>query len=109
GYASQRNAALQGLPFKHAWVLTIDADERIPAQFARELADFVATAPEGIAACRARRRDFLGDRWLKHCQLSPYYIRLVRPKRVRYDREVNETVTVDGGIHRLRRPFGHYS
>jgi glycosyltransferase involved in cell wall biosynthesis len=108
GYASQRNAALHGLPFKHPWVLSIDADERVPASLARELAEFAAHAPGDVAACRARRRDFLGDRWLKHCQLSPYYIRLVRPSRVRYDREVNEMLTVDGAIHGLREPFDHY-
>jgi glycosyltransferase involved in cell wall biosynthesis len=108
GYASQRNAALHGLPFRHAWVLTIDADERVPAALAREVAEVVADVPEGIAACRMRRRDFLGDTWLKHCQLSPYYIRLVRPERVRYEREVNEVLKVDGAIHDLREPFDHF-
>src|SRR5215475_15062692 len=30
GYASQRNAALHGLSFQHDWVLSLDADERVP-------------------------------------------------------------------------------
>jgi glycosyltransferase involved in cell wall biosynthesis len=108
GYASQRNAALHGLAFKHCWVLTIDADERVPSALACELAEFATRAPEGVAACRMRRRDFLRDKWLKHCQASPYYIRLVRPERVRYEREVNEVLKVDGAIHDLREPFDHY-
>ena len=31
GYASQRNAALHGLAFRHPWVLILDADERVSA------------------------------------------------------------------------------
>jgi glycosyltransferase involved in cell wall biosynthesis len=108
GYASQRNAALHGLPFKHPWVLTVDADERVPAALARELAAFVTDAPEEVAACRMRRRDFLGDTWLKHCQLSPYYVRLARPERVRYEREVNEVLKVEGAIRDLHEPFDHF-
>jgi glycosyltransferase involved in cell wall biosynthesis len=108
GYASQRNAALHGLRFRHPWVLTIDADERVPVPLARELAEFVRDAPDGVAACRMRRRDFLGHTWLKHCQLSPFYIRLVRPERVRYEREVNELLKVDGTVRDLREPFDHY-
>jgi len=108
GYASQRNAALHGLAFEHPWVLTLDADERAPPALARELAEFTERAPDHVAACRMRRRDFLGDRWLRHCQLSPYYLRLVRPERVHYEREVNEVLVVDGAIHDLREPFDHY-
>lgn len=107
-YASQRNAALHGLSFKHPWVLTLDADERVPAALAREMAEFVRQPPAGVAACRMRRRDFLGRTWLKHSQISPFYVRLVRPALVRYEREVNEFLRVDGAIHDLAEPFDHY-
>jgi glycosyltransferase involved in cell wall biosynthesis len=107
-FASQRNAALHGLPFRHSWVLTLDADERVPPELAIALAEFVASEPEGVAACRIRRRDFLGRAWLKHSQISPFYVRLVRPHKVRYERAVNEVLRVDGAIHDLAEPFDHY-
>jgi glycosyltransferase involved in cell wall biosynthesis len=107
-YASQRNAALHGINFKHAWVLTLDADERVPAALAAALARFVAAPTQNVVACRLRRRDFLGDTWLKHSQISPFYVRLVRPECVRYERAVNEVLRVDGPIEDLDEPFDHY-
>jgi glycosyltransferase involved in cell wall biosynthesis len=107
-YAAQRNAALHGLHFKHPWVLTLDADERIPDALHIEMLERIDRAPEDVAAFRIRRRDFLGKTWLKRSQLSPWYIRLVRPHRVRYEREVNEIVKVDGRIEDLAQPFDHY-
>ncbi|HTY03040.1 MAG TPA: hypothetical protein VMC81_04845, partial [Rhodocyclaceae bacterium] len=79
GYASQRNAALHGLGFRHDWVLIVDADERIPEACAAELRRFAADPPARASAARLRRRDFLMGTWLRHAQISPFYIRLVRP------------------------------
>jgi glycosyltransferase involved in cell wall biosynthesis len=107
GYASQRNAALSGLPFRHAWVLILDADERVPPALRDELARTVAAAPE-VAAFRIRRRDFFMGRWLKHAQISPFYVRLVRPPQVHYEREINEVLCVDGSVGELTEPFDHF-
>lgn len=107
-YAAQRNAALHGLPFKHSWVLILDADERIPDGLRIEMLERVADEADGIAAFRIRRRDFLGRTWLKRSQLSPWYIRLVRPERAHYEREVNEILKVEGRIEDLKRPFDHH-
>jgi len=107
-YAAQRNSGLHEQSYAHEWVLILDADERIPRPLYEEMKAFLASAPAPIVACRIRRRDFLGRTWLKYSQLSPYYIRLVRPGRVRYEREVNEVLRADGGIHDLREPFDHF-
>jgi glycosyltransferase involved in cell wall biosynthesis len=107
-FAAQRNAALRQCAFRHPWVLILDADERVPRALAEEMRAFVATAPSGVCAARMRRRDYLYGTWLKHAQMSPYYIRLVRPERVHYEREVNEVLNVDGGIRDLHAPFDHY-
>lgn len=108
GYASQRNAALHGLAFRHAWVLILDADERVPAPAVEEMLRFVAAVPGRTVAARLRRRDFLMNTWLRHAQISPFYIRLVRPQRVRYEREINEVLKVEGDIFDLAEPFDHY-
>lgn len=107
GYSSQRNAALK-CDFKHPWVLILDADERVPVGLRNEIWAYIANAPESVAACRIRRRDFFMDTWLKHAQISPYYIRLVRPEKVHYEREVNEVLIVEGEIADLLEPFDHY-
>jgi glycosyltransferase involved in cell wall biosynthesis len=107
GYASQRNIGLK-LPFTNAWVLILDADERIPAALAEEMQRFIAQAPQDVAAARMRRRDIWWGRWLKHAQISPFYVRLARVGRAVYEREINEVLVVDGAIHDLANPFDHY-
>jgi glycosyltransferase involved in cell wall biosynthesis len=108
GYASQRNAALHSLPFHHDWVLILDADERVPGPLAAEIEEFAVRPPSGVAAARIRRRDYLMGAWLKHAQISPYFIRLVKPLAVHYEREVNEVMKVDGEVFDLQNPYDHY-
>lgn len=107
GYASQRNAGLQ-LPFKHRWVLILDADERVPSALVDEMRQFISNAPEHIAAARMRRRDIWQNTWLKHAQISPYFVRLARVGRCHYEREINEIMMVDGDIANLQQAFDHY-
>src|ERR1035437_5912344 len=87
GYASQKNAALVSCKFRHPWVLLLDADERIPKPLADEMLDSVQKAGNGVAGFRIRRRDYLFGTWLKHAQITPWYIRLVRPECARFERE----------------------
>jgi glycosyltransferase involved in cell wall biosynthesis len=108
GYASQRNAALEGIIYKYPWVLILDADERIPNSLAEELRQLVSQTKEGVNGFRIRRRDHLGTTWLKHSQMTPYYIRLVRVGKARYHREVNEVLEVDGIVETADGYFDHY-
>lgn len=110
GYASQRNAGLHGLKFLNSWVLILDADERVPEALRLEMLDFVSRPEksERFFAARMRRKDIFLGRWLKHAQISPFFIRLVRPEKVFYEREINEVLKVDGNIYDLRSPFDHF-
>ena len=107
GYASQRNFGLK-LSFKHDWLLILDADERITPELAAEMLAFVKIAPLNVAGARMRRRDIWWGRWLKHAQISPLYVRLVRVGQAHYEREINEVLVVDGDIINLVMPFDHY-
>jgi glycosyltransferase involved in cell wall biosynthesis len=106
-YATHRNAAF-GLEFKHPWVFLLDADERPTPELSTEMQRVVREAPTNTAGLRLRRRDFLFRTWLKHAQISPYYIRLVRPERARYTRAINEVLEVDGPVAELAHPLDHY-
>jgi glycosyltransferase involved in cell wall biosynthesis len=107
GYASQRNFGL-ALPFMHPWVLVVDADERIPAALVSEIRSLVASAPSTVTAGRMRRRDIWMGKWLKHTQISPYFIRLLKVGRCHYEREINEILITDGKILNLEATFDHY-
>ncbi len=105
-YAAQRNASMQ-LPFRHAWVLALDADERATAELSAEILPAVAAAPAQVSGFRIRRRDFLWGTWLKHAQMTPYYVRLLRVGHAHYTRDVNEVVEVNGDVRELHAPFDH--
>jgi glycosyltransferase involved in cell wall biosynthesis len=111
-YATHRNAALATIPFKHPWVFLLDADERPTPELSREIQQvaqqLVFAAQPETAAFRVRRRDHLFGTWLKHAQLSPFYIRLVRPERAHYTRAINEVLEIDGSVGSLSYPLDHY-
>ena len=107
-YATHRNAALTTIPFKHPWVFLLDADERPTPELSREMQQLALTVPNEISGFRLRRRDFLFGTWLKHAQISPFYIRLVRPERARYSRAINEVIEVEGPIADLAHSLDHY-
>jgi glycosyltransferase involved in cell wall biosynthesis len=105
-YARQRNAAMQ-LPFRHPWVLVIDADERPTPELSTEVQEAAANAGGIVGAFRIRRRDFLWGTWLEHAQLTPYYVRLLRVGKVSYTRDINEFVEVEGETGQLTAPLDH--
>jgi glycosyltransferase involved in cell wall biosynthesis len=105
-FAAQRNASM-ALPFKHPWVFILDADERPTPELSAEMPRAIAAAAPNVAAFRLRRRDFLWGTWLKHAQLTPFYIRLVRTGHISYTRDVNEIAEVDGDILSLASPLDH--
>ena len=107
-YAAHRNAALREISFRHPWVLLLDADERIPEGLAREMQRTIAADPGAISGFAIRRRDYLFGIWLKHAQISPFYIRLVRPERARYTRAINEVIEVQGVVGSLSEPMDHF-
>lgn len=108
GYASQRNAALKSLSFKYEWILILDADERVSIQLVEEMQSAVKEASPNHSAFRLRRKDYFFGKWLKHSQISPFYIRLVKKGMVIYHREINEVLEVDGHISELNHSFDHF-
>jgi glycosyltransferase involved in cell wall biosynthesis len=108
GYSSQRNASLNEVNYKYSWILILDADERIPKALVEEMFEVVSFANTPVNGFRIRRRDFLGKNWLKHAQISPYYIRLIRRGKARYHREINEVLEVEGEVGQLGNYFDHY-
>jgi glycosyltransferase involved in cell wall biosynthesis len=107
-YAAHRNAALNKIQFKYPWIFILDADERLTAELVSEIKTEISIAKDNVNGFRIRRRDYLGDKWLKHAQISPYYIRLIRKGTAYYHREINEVLEVSGEIRNLNGFFNHY-
>jgi glycosyltransferase involved in cell wall biosynthesis len=105
--AAHRNWSLRNIPFKYAWVLLLDADERVTSGLAAAAKTTVAS-PGDHVAFRVRRRDFLMGTWLKHVQASPFYIRLFRPEKIRYERMVNPVSVADGSVGSVPGYLDHF-
>jgi glycosyltransferase involved in cell wall biosynthesis len=106
-WAAHQNWALSHLPFKHPWVFYLDADERMTPDLIRAV--WAATADPGdCVAFRVQRRDFFRGRWLKHVQASPFYMRLFRPEKMRYERLVNPVSLPDGPVSQVSGYLDHF-
>jgi glycosyltransferase involved in cell wall biosynthesis len=108
GYASQRNAALHDVQYSNDWILILDADERVPLELVTELTNRIKQAGPDVNGFRIRRRDYFNNTWLKHSQMTPFYVRLIRKGKAHYHREINEVLQVDGTIQDVDGYFEHY-
>ncbi|AHM62223.1 glycosyl transferase family protein [Flammeovirgaceae bacterium 311] len=107
-WAAHQNWGLRNIPFKHQWVLYIDADERVSYSLLTTLIKFKPGKSSAVAY-EIQRRDFYSDgTWLKHAQISPYYLRLFRPEKMRYERLVNPVSIPDGPVSRIGGFLDHY-
>lgn len=107
-WAAHQNWGLANIPFKYPWVFYLDADERVSEELKNELMQFDASDSRH-AAFEIRRRDFAWNgKWLKHAQMSPFYLRLFRPDKMRYERLVNPLSIPDGPVGRLAGFLDHY-
>ena len=106
-WSSHQNWGLQHLPFKYSWVLYIDADERVSDSLKNTLLTLDFETEK--VAFEIQRRDFSWNgKWLKHAQMSPYYLRLFRPDKMRYERLVNPVSIPDGEVGRINGYLDHY-
>lgn len=108
-YASQRNFGLKEIPHHHPWVLMVDADEEVPAELVEEMNRAIEGCGETTTLFRMRRKDYFFGRWIKRSSGYPtWFGRLVRPDRVRVEREINEEFVTDGRIELLQNHLHHY-
>jgi glycosyltransferase involved in cell wall biosynthesis len=105
GFGAQKNFALSQA--QGDWVLTIDADERVTPELAREIERVMANAnADGYEI--ARLSSFCG-RQMRHSGWYPdYVLRLFRRGHARFtDALVHERVVCDGKVGRLDQLLLH--
>jgi len=108
-YACQRNFGLNDIPYRNAWVLMLDADERVTPELRSEVLSAVRGAPPEAALFLMRRRDHLFGRWIRRSSGYPtWFGRLARVGRVRVERPINEEYHADGSVGRLQQHLDHY-
>jgi glycosyltransferase involved in cell wall biosynthesis len=117
GFGAQKNRALALA--SHEWVLSLDADERVPERLAVEIQAILAKAQGGAVAEAAftvpRLTQFCGT-WIHHCGWTPDRVcRLFRASQFQFsDDWVHERLVPCAVVHapavgRLNTALLHYS
>lgn len=110
GYAGQKNFAAESAA--HEWVLSIDADECLTPELAREILALKNAANEPAVAgfTMPRLAHYLG-RWIRHSGWYPdRKIRFYDRRRGRWHGEyVHESVRAEGPVAELQGDLLHYT
>jgi glycosyltransferase involved in cell wall biosynthesis len=108
GWSDQKNfaAALAN----HDWIFSLDADERVTPDLAREIRTLLAGEPSA-RGYRMPRVTFHLGRWIRTTDFYPdYQTRLYDRRAARWrSRRVHESVSVDGPIGTLTHELQHLS
>lgn len=107
GFGPQKNRALAYA--SNDWVLSLDADERVTPELRAEIESALQN-PQAEGYEIPRLSSFCG-RFMRHSGWHPdYVLRLFRRGKGGFsDALVHESVQMQGGTARLRRPLLHYS
>lgn len=119
GWPKKKNWALANLPIRNEWIFLLDADERVPADLAGEIAAAIRE-PHGYDGFYLNRRLIFLGRWIRHCGWYPSWnLRLFRRGKGRFERlhggepagtgdvEVHEHVVLEGQAGFLRHDLLH--
>jgi glycosyltransferase involved in cell wall biosynthesis len=119
-FPRKKNWALENVPWRHEWVLIIDADERITPALEKEIHQ--AIRRNDVDGFYLNRRYWFLDGWINHSGYFPSWnLRLFRHRKGRYERfdtaagldsgdnEVHEHVLLDGRAEYLSEPMEHYA
>ena len=72
--ADQLNWALDHLPLESAWVMRLDADERVTPELVDELRRVLPAALEDVTGFELKRRVYFWGRWIKHGGYYPTWL-----------------------------------
>jgi glycosyltransferase involved in cell wall biosynthesis len=108
GYSAQKNFA--AAEAAHDWILSIDADERVPPALAAEIQALLAGSP-AAAGYRVPRVTWHLGRWIRTTDWYPdFQLRLYDRRSSEWkSRRVHESVEVRGQVARLRHDLEHYA
>lgn len=108
GFAEQKQFALDHA--SQPWVLSIDADERVPAELAREIKSAIGSSPGHDGFRIPRLSTFLGKPIYHGGWYPGYQVRLFRREKCRLSpSRVHEGFVVDGSIGTLKNNLLHFT
>ncbi len=108
GFGPQKNRALHLATSE--WVLSMDADERVPPELAQEIQEVLRAQPQG-QAFKIPRSSFYCGRFMQHSGWYPdHVLRLFKRGRAEFSNDlVHERLNTADAVVKLNHPLVHYS
>ena len=108
GYGAQKNYAASLAA--NDWILSVDADERVPPELAREIRTLLGSDPERLGY-RLPRVTWYLHRWMRGTDWYPdYQLRLYDRRAGQWNaRRVHESVTLSESPGQLTHGLQHYA
>jgi glycosyltransferase involved in cell wall biosynthesis len=109
GMAGQKNYAAQKSTGE--WILSVDADEEISSELAREIKSKIQNPKSKIIAYSMPRKNIIFGEFIKYTRWQPEFDRhiwLYKKDRGRFVGGVHAAVKVDGKVGRLKHAKVHY-
>lgn len=91
------------------WVISLDADERITSELAREIKKIIKNSE--FVGYEIPRKNIIFGKWIQHSIWWPdYNLRLFKNGKGKFPlRHVHEKLVVDGKVAKLKNPMLHYN
>jgi glycosyltransferase involved in cell wall biosynthesis len=107
GYGRQKNYALGKATGD--WILSIDADERVTPELAREIQEKLSS--HSFSGYKIARKTYFLDKWIKYGGWYPgYVLRLFQAGKARFaEKEVHEYLELNSEAGYLKNPLLHYT
>jgi glycosyltransferase involved in cell wall biosynthesis len=105
GLGAKKNWAFQNLTFSHEWVLSVDADEKIPEMLRDEIAVSIATSK--VDGYLIRQRYYFFGKALEHAVGSLFKLKLFKWRKYRCEETIHEYAIFNGRTACLKYPYDH--
>ena len=119
-WPKKKNWALENLPFKHEWVLILDADEELSPEAEEEIRELCERNNRSLEGYFINRRFMFMGKWLRHAYYPNWNLRLFKHRLGRYEKltdlstesgdvEIHEHIKVRGIAGKLKSEINHYA
>lgn len=107
GMGRQKNKAVELA--QGPWIVSLDADERVPRELALEIQQAIIKDKPAVYA--VRRKNMYGEHWVRHCGWWPDWVKRVFKKdEAHFSQDViHDSLQTTSKIKKLKNPIIHYS
>ena len=93
------------------WILSLDADERISPELAKEIQSSIINHKSSVAGYWIPRKNIIFGKWIEHTGWYPdYQLRLFKKGKGKFEeKHVHEMIKLEGEAGKLESPIIHYN